>query len=313
MSRPELLVLEATPRCPLRCRYCYNVWKAPGALPPEEASPERMRELALAVASARPRAVALAGGEPLLREDLEETARVMSGAGIRCGVVTCGVGLDRARARSLSASGVSWFEVALPSADRATFRELAGADALDDALGAMAAAVSAGALLSVSHVLTSRSPGSARGVADVALGLGARSVTVNPFLPGGEGFANARELSPSPACTLETLELMEERARGTGLEVRLGIPPGAGVLPEGSLPGVGRAVCACGESKWAVGPGGGLRVCEQSPVVLGSILEEPFRELASGPEARRFRAALPATLCRFRLPELPPDGGSPSR
>ncbi|HMK45827.1 MAG TPA: SPASM domain-containing protein, partial [Methanocella sp.] len=44
---------------------------------------------------------------------------------------------------------------------------------------------------------------------------------------------------------------------------------------------------------YTIGPDGGMRMCNHSPVVLGDFRREPFRQIKASAAADRFRRAVP--------------------
>ncbi|MFH0516609.1 pyrroloquinoline quinone biosynthesis protein PqqE [Streptomyces sp. M41] len=114
-NRPWALLAELTHACPLHCGYCSN---------PLELT-RRSRELTTAQWADVLRQAArlgvvhthLSGGEPLLRQDLEEIVTAAESAGIYTQLVTSGVGLDEARLRALAAAGLRSVQLSVQHAD----------------------------------------------------------------------------------------------------------------------------------------------------------------------------------------------------
>ena len=110
---PVLVHFEVTERCNARCSFC-DYWKThPSA---------RANELSSYADAARyfnPILVTFTGGEPLLRQDLEELVSSVSGA-VRLKYImlmTHGGMLSRERARSLWSAGVNQFNISLDYVD----------------------------------------------------------------------------------------------------------------------------------------------------------------------------------------------------
>ena len=278
-----------TPRCDLRCPYCYNVWNSPGGEEPTELSTKDALRLASIVAGIGPASVTLTGGEPLLRDDLEELVSALAASGIKVGVATNGRILGAARAEHLVRAGVRWFDVGLPAAGEEGYGTVTGTPGADLARKAMINAKAAGAGLNVAQVLTADSIGHTLEIIGLAAAVGADAVILNRFVPGGRGSQRSEDLSPTGADLVRTLKAAGEASMRLGIPVCLGIPVEDCLHPHECLPGISPGSCACGEWKWAVGPDGTLRHCEQSPHVLGSLLETPFHLLTSGPEVEDFR------------------------
>jgi len=105
------VTVAATNRCPFNCWHCYNAGRSQTDLPLDT-----MRALAGRLQDMGAVMVTLTGGEPLLRDDLEEIAASFDDTS--CLVVgTSGAGLTPRRARGLRESGVFAVGVSLDSAD----------------------------------------------------------------------------------------------------------------------------------------------------------------------------------------------------
>ncbi|HEY9868884.1 MAG TPA: pyrroloquinoline quinone biosynthesis protein PqqE [Candidatus Obscuribacterales bacterium] len=121
---PYALLAELTHRCPLACVYCSN----PLAL--QTGSKELPREDWLRVIQEAEDLgilqLHLSGGEPLLREDLEDLIRRAAEAGLYTNLITSGLGLDAERADSLARSGLNSVQLSLQAADAGLSDVIAG-------------------------------------------------------------------------------------------------------------------------------------------------------------------------------------------
>ncbi|HJQ65050.1 MAG TPA: radical SAM protein [Gemmatimonadales bacterium] len=114
-SIPHVVAWNLTRRCNLACAHCYiaagPTESATGELPTQDCL--RIVDEILAV-NPSPMLI-LSGGEPLLREDLEEIARAASSRGATVVVGTNGTGLTTARIQALKAAGVRGVAVSVDS------------------------------------------------------------------------------------------------------------------------------------------------------------------------------------------------------
>ena len=114
-SVPHVVAWNLTRRCNLACAHCYiaagPTESATGELPTRDCL--RIVDEILAV-NPSPMLI-LSGGEPLLREDLEEIARAASSRGATVVVGTNGTGLTTARIKALKAAGVRGVAVSVDS------------------------------------------------------------------------------------------------------------------------------------------------------------------------------------------------------
>ncbi|NMC72192.1 MAG: GTP 3',8-cyclase MoaA [Myxococcales bacterium] len=170
--RLTYLRLGVTERCDLRCTYC-NV---------AGASSDGGDELSLAelttlgVAFARHlgfHKLRLTGGEPLLRADLAGIVRAMRDeAGFARIALTTNGRLLAGHVRELAAAGVQQVNVSLDTLCAGAYREVRGADALDDVLRGIDAALAVGRLRVKVNVVLLRSVGFAEFDSFLAWGAG---------------------------------------------------------------------------------------------------------------------------------------------
>ncbi len=239
----------------------------------------------------------LTGGEPLLRADLTELAAEAAGMGMAVAVATNGTLLDRRSARRLARSGVAHFDIGLPSFHPPTYRGLCGANPTAPRRAVRAAAES-GATVTVSVCLTAQNYRGVGATVETSAALGADAVCLNRFVPTGRGSHNRKGLALPLEMLKETLAQADRAAARTGIVVFPGVPVEPCLLKPSDHPHLRYTGCLCSTEKWAIGPDGGLRCCEQNPVVLGSLLENGFSSLATLEQVEKFRSRLSRRECR---------------
>lgn len=115
---PLWLLAEVTYRCPLHCVFCYN--------PVDFAKTERADELSTAdwlrvLREARQLGAVqcgFSGGEPLVRDDLEELIAEAHRLGYYTNLLTSGVGLTKERALALKAAGLDHVQLSFQDSTR---------------------------------------------------------------------------------------------------------------------------------------------------------------------------------------------------
>lgn len=224
----------------------------------------------------------LTGGEPLLRPDLPDIARAAVAHGFTVAVATNGTLLTPSIARELGDSGVRHFDIGIET----PFAEVSGG---------IAGACATGASVTLSLCITSKTFGSAPFVVRLAAALGADAVCLNRFVPTGR----TTDADHAPSQTEINGAFRDAGRMGAelSLPVYAGIPLEPCVFPNVNEFGIINTACHCGEGKWAIGPDGWLRTCEQSPVLLGSLLTERFSTLRGLPAVKGFREAKPFREC----------------
>jgi len=115
---PLWLLAEVTYRCPLHCVFCYN--------PLDFAKTERADELSTqewlrVLREARALGAVqcgFSGGEPLMRDDLEELIAEAHRLGYYTNLLTSGVGLTKERATALKAAGLDHVQLSFQDSTR---------------------------------------------------------------------------------------------------------------------------------------------------------------------------------------------------
>ncbi|SEB23464.1 pyrroloquinoline quinone biosynthesis protein PqqE [Variovorax sp. YR216] len=113
---PFWLLAELTYRCPLHCVFCSNpVDHARHGDEMDTTNWKRVLGEARALGAVQ---LGFSGGEPLLRDDLEELVAHARGLGFYTNLITSGVGLTRARARALKAAGLDHIQLSFQDSTR---------------------------------------------------------------------------------------------------------------------------------------------------------------------------------------------------
>jgi PqqA peptide cyclase len=129
-GKPLWLVLELTYRCPLKCPWCSNpvdFERCNG----KELSTEEWKRVLREGRELGALQLGFTGGEPMLRDDLEELVAEAHGLGYYTNLITSGVGLNEERLVALKAAGLNQIQLSLQSSDRELTDTLVGARAFD--------------------------------------------------------------------------------------------------------------------------------------------------------------------------------------
>ena len=113
---PLWLLAELTYRCPLHCVFCSNpVDYTRHANELSTAEWRRVLSEGRAMGAVQ---LGLSGGEPLLRDDLEEIVAHAHGLGFYVNLITSGVGLTESRARALKDAGLDHIQLSFQDSTR---------------------------------------------------------------------------------------------------------------------------------------------------------------------------------------------------
>src|SRR5215211_8566533 len=150
---PYTLVAELSYRCPLHCPYCSNPVAIGGERFRAELETEhwtRVFEEARALGVLQ---LALTGGEPMVRRDLDELVAAARAAGLYSTLVTAGTRFTRERAVALKEAGLDHVQVSIQSPDPEENDRIAGVRSFEKKVAAARAARELGFPLTINCVL----------------------------------------------------------------------------------------------------------------------------------------------------------------
>jgi PqqA peptide cyclase len=151
--RPYTLVAELSYRCPLHCPYCSNPVDIGGDRWRAELETEHWTRVFREARALGVVQLALTGGEPMVRRDLDELVSAARDAGLYSTLVTAGTTLTRERAARLREMGLDHVQVSIQSPDPAENDRIAGVRSFEKKLVAARAARELGFPLTINCVL----------------------------------------------------------------------------------------------------------------------------------------------------------------
>ena len=120
---PEIVGWEITNQCNLRCAHCFT---AASRRSHNELTTEECRRIIDSLATLGVKMIGWTGGEPLLRNDLEELTEYAWNKRIRSNITTNGVLLDRERAHRLIEAGCHTVQISLDGSTSEMNRRIRG-------------------------------------------------------------------------------------------------------------------------------------------------------------------------------------------
>jgi MoaA/NifB/PqqE/SkfB family radical SAM enzyme len=259
------LWVEVTERCNIRCKFCYNDWRA--------AQSARWTSIDIEVAEASIHTlaskfditqVAISGGEPSLYRNLNRLVRFVSNLGIPSILTTNGSSLSRTRLQQLSSAGLHSVQVSMMAGSPQTH------DALADSRGAWTKSVRCLVICrelaipaSVVFVVTRTNLHELQSVAQLCRHLGVRVLIINRFIVAGLGLSN-RELLELPDAMI-TAQLEKCVRHNPDLDIILGVP-----IPSHDRQPAGNFIQRSGAVQLTIGVDGQVRFCSQSGKRYGS-------------------------------------------
>lgn len=299
--RQQIVIFEATQKCNLVCRFCYNIWhKHPETVHDDLDPPATRKLLAKLLDEARPMNFTVSGGEPTLRKDLIDIVLQAALSGATVYLITNGQTLDRKYAKKLVRAGVNTFEIQL-LADRPEEHEyLQGSEgSFERSVDGIYAVLKTKARMVGALVLTKKNlPRLARTLAFYRE-LGIHGCMLNRFNPGGRGLDNLEDLSLGPEDVLEMLAVAEDFAAKYRYPISCSIPIPVCLVSMKNYPHLGYGFCSAGEelSYPTIDSVGNMRPCNHSPVVVGNIMGTDFWTLMDSKPRCDFIETIPA-ICQ---------------
>jgi len=318
---PYSAYLAVTGRCPFRCEHCsYGRRKA------ADLTGRQWRHIIAQLRQLGGCTIGFTGGEPLMREDLEELIAAATAAGMATIVFTTGAGLDLVRAASLATAGVGCVTVGIESDEPVEQDRVRGRPgSLAEAKEAVGACRREGIYTAVSTIGFAEriENGQLERMYDLAARWGAREFRVlNPVATGGMiGRTGAWLKGEQMAWLVEFHKRHNRQRRG---------PVVAGLARLESAEMFG---CGAGYHHLFIDAAGEVCPCDLTPLSFGSAAAEPvaaiwgrmaehfplprcgclMRALAGKLDPATERLPLPpeqsAAICPKRCPEEPLPGG----
>jgi AdoMet-dependent heme synthase len=285
--------IEITRRCNLQCPHCYTGSGGRAAHPGPD--PEAVKKLVGELAAVGIRSVAFSGGEPLLRQDLEDLIRFGRAQGVPTfGLVTNGVLATPERVRSLAKAGLRTVQVSIDGVDAIDHCQVRACKPGDYYRALRAVRLFRDAGLNV-HIATILSPRNASRAAEMALlceSLGVRGLRYCSYVPAGRGSDDAmRERYAVPDRQLdEFVQLMRKLSSHPNAPLRIMIDHGIGPWRES-----GKFHCEAGNRVAYCSSEGNLYPCPGfifDEFVVGNVFETPIAELLGREELSRPRQVM---------------------
>jgi len=287
--RPYSLIAELSYQCPLHCPYCSNpVDIGAGKYHQEVATEDWIHafEQARALGVLQ---LALTGGEPMLRRDLNELCTAARAAGLYSSLITAGTLFTPERARELKEAGLDHVQISIQSSDRDDNDRIAGNRSFDKKIAAAHAARELDFPLTINCVLHRQNLDRIEELLDLTLELGAQRLELANTQYYGWAVLNQGALLP----TWDQLRRGEEavtrfRERvGPKVDVLWVLPDMYEDLPKPCMGGWGRTAIV-------IAPNGDALPCQAASTIPGlefaNIRQHPLEWIWNESDAfTRFR------------------------
>jgi pyrroloquinoline quinone biosynthesis protein E len=262
--RPYTLVAELSYQCPLHCPYCSNPVDIGGDRYRAELETEHWTRVFREARALGVVQLALTGGEPMLRRDLDELVAAGRAGGLYSTLVTAGTLLTRARAARLKDAGLDHVQVSIQSPDPEENDRIAGTRSFEKKIAAARAARELGFPLTINCVLHRQNLDRIEEILLLAEELGAQRLELANTQYYGWAVLNQQALIPTRA----QLERGEEAVRrfrarvGPRITVLWVLPDYYEDLPKPCMGGWGRSAIV-------VAPNGEALPCQAAATIPG--------------------------------------------
>ncbi|WP_445004961.1 pyrroloquinoline quinone biosynthesis protein PqqE [Halomonas mongoliensis] len=287
---PLWLLAELTYRCPLQCAYCSNPLDFASVR--EELTTEEWLDLLAQAREMGAVQLGFSGGEPLVRQDLEQLVAEARRLGFYTNLITSAQGLDEARIAALREAGLDHIQISLQASDPDVAAAVAGSAKAHARKLAMARAVKAAGYPMVLNVVLHRhNIDQLDAIIALCDELGADAVELANCQLYGWAHLNRAGLLPSRE-QLEAAEATTGRwrtrlaERGRAMDLLFVVPDYYNDRPKACMGGWGSIFMT-------VAPDGAVLPCHSArllPMTFPSVRDRPLREIWYDSEAfNRYR------------------------
>jgi len=262
LERPYVLIAELTYRCSLRCVYCsnpINYRTHRDCLGTDDWIRVMTEAEELGVLQ-----VHLSGGEPLLRNDLEQIVRAARALGLYSNLISSGVPMERTRLARLKEAGLDAVQISVQGVDAESSDTIAGHRAFEQKLRAAAWSKELGLPLTLNFVLHRGNLGQIDEIVALAEKLGADRLELANTQYLAWALLNREHLLPTRAQIDEArrrARLARERLKGR-MEVLFVLPDYYSDYPRACMSGWARRYLV-------VSPDGLALPCHLAHTILG--------------------------------------------
>ncbi len=265
---PLSVFIELTHRCNLHCYYCYQKgFPASGEL-----SLQQWRNVLKQLADMGALYLTFSGGEPFLRKDFLEILAGARKLDFAVSIISNGLLINGEWAAGLSDLGIMDVGISLHAANAVLHDELTGTiGSFNDALQAIRLLIDRGVKVIIKHTVSQVNFGEYTGLQVIAENEGC-------------GFECDTGILPSKQGTVSPYAISSEQL-GTFLD-DMGVTPPAtctAARAESTLH------CDAGRSLCGINPTGDCYPCIILPILLGNLLQNPFKNIWHSEKATQFR------------------------
>lgn len=292
------IALELTDRCNLACRYCYNIWKIPGA---EHRHFNSYRKAIDALnklfSQADIKNVTLTGGETFMAERLKEIALFCRMEGKSVTVISNGSLGKPSDYKAMIKMGITLFEMPIHSADELIHDHITQVKgSWKKSIDSLRAVRDLGGYPVPVIVLTKYNVEVLGDTLDFIHSLGGMNrIMMNRYNIGGCGTADPASVSATHDQLNRAFDIANCKSKELGLVISSNVCSPDCLLDPMDFPEIMFGHCSDNvlQKPITLDIEGNIRLCNHSPVVVGNIYEQDLKEILYSPYAESWNTIVP--------------------
>lgn len=289
--------IELTDKCNLACRYCYNIWKVPGAESVcFDSYSKAVDVLKKFFEQVEVRNVTLTGGEPFVAERVKEVALFCRMRGKSVTVISNGYKGTKSDYKSLIDMGVTLFEFPIHAADDSVH------DFITQVIGSWQHSIKSiqavqrlGGMPIPVIVLTKFNIEVLDETLDFISGLGLSRIMMNRYNIGGCASSDPASVSASHQQLKNAFAIANRKAEELDLVISSNVCSPDCLLDPSQYPHIYFGHCSENilHKPLTLDINGNIRFCNHSPVVAGNIYNQDIHNILYSPYANSWQEIVP--------------------
>ena len=281
---PVLSEFAITHRCNLRCKFCY----LENYNTPEMSTKKAKKIISKLKNEAKVPFISFTGGEPLLRDDLEDLIKYANSIGLKVNLISNGTLLTGERVLSLKEAGLRSAQISLESPHEEIHNSLTGANTFHLTVKGIKNLVKEGIYV---HTNTTINKTNYQSMYEypkfIKNELGIKKFSANIIIPVGTAKKN-KELWLDYSEIGPIIDKIKEESEKVGVEF-IWYSPLPYCIYNPIAKGLGSKSCAACHGLVSIDPEGFINPCSSYPERVGNWLKNDFKKIWFSKEALFFR------------------------
>lgn len=289
---PVLGEIAVTYRCNNTCKFCYagcaGLQNSMSKKYPELETEHIKRIILIFKEQCKIPFFSFTGGEPLLRDDLEQLISYAVSIGLRVNLISNGTLVTEERAQALYQAGLRTAQISLESIDNETHDYLTGIPgSFEKTIQGIGNLLQAGISVQTNTTVTERNKGVVINIPQFVKSLGINRISMNMYIP--TGIRNYRDdLAVSYTTCAALLPQLQKAAHNANVQF-FWYSPLPLCIYNTLAHGLGNKNCAACDGLISITPDGYMLPCSSYDEPIGNILTDDFEHLWFSEKAQWFK------------------------